>query len=242
MKAFASDFRVVAYDMRGFGDSTKLAGVKNYTIDKLVEDVRELMISLDHKKAFLVGHDWGGVVAYHFTAKYPEMVDKLIILNAPHPKHFHHVLWTNWQQFFMSWYMFFFQARFLPEIMILGNDLNAFDKMFVDTDGNPLLTKDEMEAYKYIYSKPGAITCPLNYYRANFSFWNIFTKKQQTRITRPTLVIWGKKDPFLSIELATGAARYVDKFDFRLIEDGTHWIQVDKPDIVNKYIREFIAT
>lgn len=166
------------------------------------------------------------------------MVEKLIILNAPHFKHFAEILNKGWTQFFKSWYTIFFMLPFLPELRCLSNDIIMIDRLFVNSEGQPQSPPEEIEVYKYYFSKPGAMTPPLNWYRARHS--SPPPKIRSVRITMPTLVIWGVNDLALSLELATGVSKYIDDYSVKLIEDGTHFIQTDKPDLVNQHMRDFL--
>ncbi|RWS24678.1 epoxide hydrolase 4-like protein [Leptotrombidium deliense] len=234
LKAFSDDYYVVAVDLRGYGDSEKPAGKQNYTTSKICADIEQFITALGRKKVVVVGHDWGGAIAWRFASSYPEMVLKLIILNAPHPTNFSEVLLSDLKQFLMSWYMFFFQLPLLPELLFISRDFNLLTSLF-----SQIATDEEIEAYKYSFSKPGAITCPINYYRANIGSSNFSNKK--CIIESPTLVIWGENDTALSLQLASGAAKYVNNsFTVRMIENGSHFIQIHKPEIVNKHMRDFL--
>jgi pimeloyl-ACP methyl ester carboxylesterase len=122
--------------------------------------------------------------------------------------------------------------------------LEVFEKIFMGSDKKAYCTTQEIEAYKYVFSKPGGMTCPVNWYRATTLMsgsCGSLTGDGPYRITVPTLVIWGKLDTALSPVLSTGCSKYVDNFNFRLIEDGGHFIQTEKPELVNKYIREYLS-
>lgn len=238
IKALKGDYWTVAPDMRGYGESDKPKGIHNYTTDKLVEDVRQLIEGLGRQQAIVVCHDWGGAIGYLFAAKHPEMVEKLIVLNAPHFQHFSEILEGSWKQFFKSWYMYFFVLPFLPELRCLSKDLAMLDRLFVDVNGQPQCSPEDIEVYKYYFSKPGAMTPPINWYRARVLITT--PPPRSHRITMPTLVIWGVHDMALSLELATGCSKYIDNYSIKLIEDGTHFIQTDKPEAVNQAIKDFL--
>ncbi|XP_054161801.1 epoxide hydrolase 4-like [Oppia nitens] len=236
---FSKDYYTVALSLRGYGDSDRPSGVANYSLDKLVDDVRDFVVGIGKQKCILVSHDWGGLVAWTVSAKYPEIVDRFIVCNAPHIKSFMDTIETNWKQFFSSWYIYFFNIPYLPELRLTCNDLQAFDYIF-----RKLGTKEDIEAYKYYFSRPGALTGPINYYRAlqrNYAldFWqNIKNKK----IKAPTLVIWGRNDLALTDGLPADSCKHCDNYTIKMIEDCSHWTPFDKPDIVNKYMRQFLNT
>ncbi|CAD6190383.1 unnamed protein product [Caenorhabditis auriculariae] len=116
LREFQDDYRCVAIDQRGYNLSDKPMGVEFYTAELLVNDVKEVIEALGYEKAVVVGHDWGALVAWKLAISYPELVDRLVILNAPHPTAFMKVISTNFKQFRNSWYLFFFQTRILPEM------------------------------------------------------------------------------------------------------------------------------
>ncbi|CAG2117715.1 unnamed protein product, partial [Medioppia subpectinata] len=186
IREFAKDYHVIAVDNRGYGDSDKPSGIGNYTIDKLVEDIRELLAALDKQDIVLVAHDWGGAIAWNFAAKHPSLLDRLVVLNGPHPQAFADVIQRSWKQFFSSWYMFFFNLPLLPELVLLSNDLSLLADFMVSADGHQMLTTEDIEAYKYMFSKYNSLTCPLNYYRAVMRKYPS-EKPRSLQITVPTL-------------------------------------------------------
>lgn len=196
----------------------------------------------------LVGHDWGGVVAWRMAADYPQLINKLVIMNAPHPRVFKKFMRKSFSQFLKSWYIFFFQCPYLPELTLLVDDLRMFDVIFkVGSEGQVFdhlnegdngqggnATPEEIECYKYYFGKPGAMTGPINYYRANTN-----AKPFPDMIGTPTFVIWGRKDPYLSEELAR-CEDYVKNFKYQYIDQGSHFVQISNPDEVNQLIHEFV--
>lgn len=240
LKEFHEDYWLVAIDMRGYGESEKPEGIRAYQVNKIEDDIKQLLNALGRKSGVIVGHDWGGVVAWYLAAHYPEIVEQLIILNAPHPHNFEKTLSSNLNQFLKSWYFFFFQLPLLPELDMRAEDLAAFDKIFY-VDGRSICTEEEIEAYKYYFSQQGALTPPINFYRAAVG-WRRKDKEEKSgfRIKVPTLVIWGEKDKYLISELATGCARYIDNYTLRIIKDASHWVHLDHSEEVNKHMRSFL--
>ncbi|CAG2178855.1 unnamed protein product [Oppiella nova] len=237
MKEFAKDYHVIAVDNRGYGDTDKPTGTQNYTIDQIVEDTRQLVEALNKRDIILVAHDWGGIVGWGMAAKYPELVQKLVIINSPHPGMFRR---KSWKQFLYSWYMLFFSLPVLPEFALKSNDYFAFDYSFINGNGRPLLPDDQLEAYKYTFHKNG-FTAPLNWYRASIKRYppkNPLPKNMQIKV--PTLIVWGKKDKYLTSQLAE-AHEHVDDLTLHYIENCSHWTQMDQPDLVNKYMRQFLV-
>ncbi|MFB2934544.1 alpha/beta fold hydrolase [Aerosakkonemataceae cyanobacterium BLCC-F154] len=235
---FAKDRKVVAVDLRGYNDSEKPANKSAYVMDEFIKDVKGIIEGLGYDRCILVGHDWGGAIAWYFAYTYPEMVEKLIVLNIPHPAKFAQGLRTR-QQLFRSFYIFLFQLPWLPELVLQQLDYQIIKKLFTGmaVDKNAFSQAD-IEAYKDAAAKPGALTASLNYYR------NIFQQKllhQNWGILEvPTLMIWGEKDTALGKELTFGTETYVEDFQLKYIPDASHWVQQEKPDLVNQYMREFL--
>ncbi len=237
--AFAQDYKVVALDQRGYNDSDKLTDVSAYRMAELVADVRGVIQGLGYDRCILVGHDWGGAVAWNFAYAHPEMLEKLIVLNLPHPAKFAAGLRTP-QQLLKSSYIFFFQIPFLPELVIQSFDYRlleeAFTGMAVDKTA---FTSADLDAYKQAAAKPGALTAMLNYYRANI-FQPELTSREWDVLQVPTLLIWGENDTALGKELTYGTEAYVQDLTVRYIPNCSHWVQQEQPQLVNQYMQEFL--
>jgi len=187
----------------------------------------------------LVGHDWARAIAWNFAYAHPEMVERLIILNLPHPAKFAQALRTP-QQMLRSWYILFFQIPLLPEFLLQSSDYlfieNAFKSMVVDKS---TFTQADIEAYKNAAAKRGALTAMLNYYR-NFSQQSILNENWRV-LEVPTLMIWGENDTALGKELTYGTELYVRDFQLKYIPNCSHWVQQEQSDLVNRYMREFLG-
>ncbi len=160
----AAGFRVVAPDLRGYNLSSKPDGVAAYASDQLVADIRGLIRERGAESAHLVGHDWGGTVAWDLAMNHPEVVDRLAILNAAHPRKLSEGL-HHPGQLRKSWYFFFFDLPDLPESVVHANHWHFF-RHFLH-DAQPPYTPEEMERYVEAWSQPGAATGMINYYRAS---------------------------------------------------------------------------
>jgi epoxide hydrolase 4 len=236
---FAKDYKVVALDLRGYNDSDKPKDTSAYRMSELIKDVEGVIRGLGYDRCVLVGHDWGGAIAWQFAYAHPEMVDRLIILNLPHPAKFSEGLRTP-QQLLRSSYIFFFQLPVLPELVLQAGDYqmvaNALRGMAID---KTTFSPEDLERYKDAAAKRGALTAMLNYYR------NILQQgmvaKEWGKLSVPTLLIWGENDAALGIELTYGTEAYVEDLTVRYIPNCSHWVQQEKPDLVNQYMREFLA-
>jgi pimeloyl-ACP methyl ester carboxylesterase len=236
---FAQDFKVVALDLRGYNDSDKPAAKSAYVMAEFIKDVEGVIKGLGYDRCVLVGHDWGGAIAWNFAYAYPEMVERLIVLNMPHPAKFAEAIRTP-QQLLRSSYVFFFQLPWLPEMLIQLADYQAVETALKGMAVNQsTFTQEDLEAYKNAAAKRGAMTAALNYYR------NIFQQgmlKQDWRVLEvPTLMIWGEKDSALGKELTYGTEAYVKDFQLKYIPNCSHWVQQEQPQLVNKYMREFLV-
>jgi len=236
---FASNYKVVAVDLRGYNDSDKPTQQSAYVMAELIQDMKGVIQGLGYDRCILVGHDWGGAIAWNFAYAYPTMLDRLIVLNLPHPARFAQGLRTP-QQIMRSSYIFFFQIPVLPELLLQANDYeaiaNVFKEMAIDKSA---FTVADLDAYKDAAAKRGALTAMLNYYR------NIFqqglTQTDWGVLTTPTLMIWGENDTALGKELTYGTEAYVQNLRIRYIPNCSHWVQQEQPEQVNQYIHEFLA-
>lgn len=235
---FAKDYKVVALDLRGYNDSDKPQASLAYTMSEFVKDVEGVIKGLGYDRCILVGHDWGGAIAWNFAYAHPEMVERLIVMNIPHPAKFAQGLRTP-QQLMRSWYAFFFQLPGLPEFLIQLSDYQmietAFKSMAVDKS---TFSQTDIEAYKDAAAKRGALTAMINYYRNAF---DTFGQGEWSLLDVPTLMIWAEKDTALGKELTYGTEEYVRNFQIRYIPNCSHWVQQERPELVNQYIREFLA-
>jgi epoxide hydrolase 4 len=235
----AAGFRVVAPDMRGYNLSSRPPAVADYDIDLLSADIRELIRERGAERAFLAGHDWGAAVAWTTAAQHPEAVERLAILNVPHPRRMLHGL-RRPRQLLKSWYMFFFQLPWLPERLLSARNWRAFRYGF-EHDARPgAFTREDIERYVEAWSQPGAVTAMLNYYRAVF---RQSPKRAESRIrpvTAPTLVIWGERDRYLGVELAEPDRADVPNLEGVVrIPDASHWVQHDQPERVTELLADF---
>ena len=246
---FGKNHLAVAPDMRGYNLSAKPESLDQYQMNLLIEDVRALAAHLGHKKFILVGHDWGGAVAWAYAAAHPETLDKLVIINAPHPGVFARLLREDPVQQQASQYMLMFRSP-QAEQMLSANDHAMLVNIVLGAGlKSGAFTEQDKKAYLAAWSQPGALTGGLNYYRAMEvgppppGGGPASTAKFPAKldIKTPTLVIWGEKDTALTTHNLEGLDQFVPTLTIKRIPDGTHWVIHEKPAEVNGYIREFIA-
>jgi len=229
------NFKLIIPDMRGYNLSDKPNDVKKYKMEFLIGDIKGLIEELNLKRVYLAGHDWGGVVAWAFAEKYPNLLKKLIILNAPHPKIFQKRLRTDKKQQEASSYIFEF-LKPQAEKKLYEDDYRRLKKaVFEDMCSKTNFTEFDKEKYIEAWSQPGAILGGVNYYRANTNF------DELTGIIEvPTLIIWGMKDVALLPQQLEGLSDYVKNLKIVRSENSSHWITHDDPDLIISSIKEFI--
>jgi pimeloyl-ACP methyl ester carboxylesterase len=234
-------FRAVAPDQRGYDLSEKPPGVAAYSITKLADDVAGLVRALGEKSAFVAGHDWGGALAWYLPLLHPGLVQKLAILNAPHPAAFRRELKTSKLQRRKSRYILFFQLPWLPERKVRENDFAMLAKMLRrDPVRKGTFSDEDISRYKEALVRPGALTAALNWYRAALRHPPRLPKDRRT-IEIPTLVIWGEKDRYLGTGLNTGLERWVPGVRIERLPDASHWVQADAPERVSELLIRFFG-
>lgn len=232
-------YRVIVPDQRGYNLSDKPADIAAYNLDELAADVIGLIDSTGHDRVYLVGHDWGGAVAWWVANKYPERLEKLVVLNIPHHAVMRRALNTSWAQRRKSWYMFAMQLPWLPERNLARKNYQAITKALLDSSNPGAFTEDDLEKYREAWSQPGAMSGMVNWYRAIFRFPP--GRLPSPRITVPTLLIWGRHDIALGVEMAQPSIDLCDEGRLVLLDDATHWVQNDEPERVNALIGEFLG-
>ncbi|KAI1288404.1 Epoxide hydrolase 4 [Halotydeus destructor] len=238
----ATDHFLVAMDMRGYGESDKPASVDDYHWTKLVDDVKQVVDVLGNGKATVVSHDWGGIVAWLFAAKYPEAVDKLVSINGPHPTLFSEIINSSWSQHFKSYYMYVMQLPYATNFTLRLNDFAFLNRVFVGSNGQQLATDEEIEVYKYSLSnKANSTTGPINYYKSFFPIVKTNPTSFPGRVNCKTLIIWGKDDKFLSRKLVDDIDKYCPNVEKHMVDAG-HFVAMEKPAVVNDLLEKFLRS
>jgi pimeloyl-ACP methyl ester carboxylesterase len=230
-------YRVLAPDQRGYNLSDKPRRIFAYNLDELAADVVGLIDAMGREKAYLAGHDWGGAAAWRTAIKYPQRLEKVAILNAPHPKVMRWNLLHNRAQRRKSWYIFLFQIPFLPERRMQRDNWKMGERALQRTSRAGTFSDADIVLYRQAWSQPGAANGMLNWYRA--ALRNRPKRVPSVRVTVPTLLIWGTKDRFLGRELAQPSIDLCDEGKLVFIEEASHWVQHEEPQQINKLLLEF---
>lgn len=236
----AHGFRVVAPDLRGYNRTEKPRS--GYDIPTLLRDIAGLIEGLGEERAIIVGHDWGGVLAWLFAIDYPHMTSRLIVLNAPHPGAMQRELRTP-VQMRKSWYILAFQIPWLPEYLLSRDHARAIGNLIYGAAfQKAAFPSAELEKYQEAISKPGALTAALNYYRQLVRHGQRLYRNRTLRVDAPTLLIWGEHDVALGIELTHNLNEWVPNLQIKYIPDSGHWVQQEQPEQVNRSMLEFLQT
>lgn len=246
-----SDHRVVAPDLRGYNLSDKPEDVDSYRMRELLGDITNLVDELDLAPFTLVGHDWGGIVSWAFALKYPELLERFVILDSPPPFTWNRDLRESPKQREAVNYMLeLSKPSPAPEEMVTADDFAMLDSMLERIGGSDARLSDaERAAYHEAWSQPGAVRSGLNYYRAARMGEQVAAggvpeeyeaKIKSMRLEVPTLVIWGERDPALLVGLTRGLEEWVPDMRLEVLPGAGHWVPYERPAEVNRLIREFV--
>jgi pimeloyl-ACP methyl ester carboxylesterase len=250
LPVFGAARLAVAPDMRGYNLSSRPPAISSYVPERLAADVAGLVRHFSTERCAVVGHDWGGFVAAMFAHFYPQMVERLVLINAPNP--------TQWMTGFMSLpaqieasqYIRLFRSPEAEQLLSAGGWESFCDTAFVDAQGRPLLSEEERPRYIEAWSRAGGLTGGLNYYRAlpveppeaaaapagpPPADIPVFT------VRAPTRVIWGDRDAFLMAEcLDLCPEVFADDLEIRFVQGASHWVAQERMETVNDLIAEFL--
>ena len=226
-------YRVLVPDQRGYNTSDKPHRVSDYRLDQLGQDVLKLIAGAGHDKATIIGHDYGAIVGWWLGSHHPEHIEKLVLLNVPHPTVMRDHL-KNREQLRKSWYMFFFQIPWWPEHLLQRDDFSYLVRILHRSSRPGTFTDEMLARYKDAWSNPGAISSMLNWYRAGLR--GIRRPYGPIRVPVDTLLIWGARDVALSREMAEPSIELCDRGHLAFIEEASHWVQHEEPERVNELI------
>ena len=224
-------YRVWVPDLRGYGGTTRPTSIDAYRIESLMDDVTGLLDAAQAERAILVGHDWGGIIAWYYAMRHAGRVEALVIVNAPHPACFEREV-RHWRQWHRSWYMGLFQAPWLPEAALSAGHGYVIGEIFRRMAEQ--MPDDLIQLYQRQACEPGALTAMLNYYRAALRGGGALRQRRfgYPPVPVPTLVIWGVQDQALVSENLDGLNEFVDDLTVVRFADAGHFVHEDKPELV----------
>lgn len=233
-------YRVLAPDQRGYNRSDKSRGIGSYNLDALVDDVVGLVDACGRDRAaIVVGHDWGGIVAWWALTRAPGRFERAAILNAPHPRAIVRELRENPAQLLKSWYTFAFQIPGLPEVLLRRNGFAALSRGMVNSSRSGTFTEADLALYRDAWSQPGALSAMIHWYRAGAR--RRPPMPDDPRVDIPTLLIWGVKDRFLSRGVARLSYALCSRARLEWIEETTHWVHHEEPERVNRLLLDLLS-
>lgn len=234
----AAGFRVLAPDQRGYNLSDKPRPLSAYCLDRLAEDAVALLDACGRERAFVAGHDWGAAVAWWTAVRFPERVERLAILNVPHPLVMRRHLRSNPAQRRKSWYIFFFQLPWLPELALRRKYFRMAVKG-LRTARPGTFSDADLAVYRAAWSRPGALRAMVNWYRA--ALRRPPARVPSPRVKPPALVLWGERDRFLGREMIEPSLALCDEARLERIPEATHWLQHEEPAAVNRLLIEHFS-
>ncbi|HJL14855.1 MAG TPA: alpha/beta hydrolase [Sandaracinaceae bacterium LLY-WYZ-13_1] len=236
-------YRGWAPDLRGYGGTERPRRVCDYALETLMDDVTGLIAAAGAERATLIAHDWGGLIAWHVAMRRPELLERLVVCNMPHPQRLAEAM-IRGPQLVRSFYALLFQLPWLPERMLSADDgrrvENAFTSMAVDPGR---FTERDLRLYREAALEPGALTAMLAYYRAYVRGGGALRQMRRgyPAIDVPTLLVWGEQDTALGRETTLGTSELVRELTVRYVPQASHWVQQEAPEVVNAMLRAWLT-
>ena len=231
-------FHVVAPDQRGYGESDKPRGVGAYRLDVLAHDIAALASDIGRERFDVVGHDWGGVVAWRLAFSEPDRVRRLAILNAPHPLAFATYLTRHPAQVRRSAYIGLFQLPVIPEAVLGAADFLVLARSLQSSSREGVFGEAELARYRHAWRQPGAMTAMLDWYRA---IRRTPPEVASVRVAAPTLILWGLGDEYLEAGLAEASLAYCDDGRLETLASAGHWLVHEEPAAVSHALTGFLT-
>lgn len=232
-------YRVWAPNIRGYGGTDRPSEVRDYALDKLTQDVADLIDASGATKVTLFAHDWGAIIAWAFAITKLRPLTRLVIMNVPHPMVARREI-RKWRQFKKSWYIFFFQLPWLPEKLLARKGGDAVGELIANTSCNKeRFGPEERAIYSEASCRPGARSAMVNYYRALLRHGDTIGLGDG-RIDVPTLMVWGEEDVAINIHCTDGTDEWVSDLTLKRLPGVSHWVQQDAPDEVNAILDEWL--
>jgi pimeloyl-ACP methyl ester carboxylesterase len=232
----AAGYRVAMPDQRGYGQSEKPVGRRHYQLGTLAEDVIGLAQALGHERFTVVGHDWGGVVAWQLATQHFAHLEGAVILNAPHPATLLRYGLKNPMQLLKSAYVGFFQLPLLPEFMLSVGNYQALVLGLTSTSRPDTFSPVDLDVYRQAWAQPSALTSMLNWYRA----LPLTRSLAERRISLPLRIIWGDRDSALEPGLAEEGLGWCDNGEVFHLPNAGHWLHHEDADRINELLLGFL--
>lgn len=229
-------WRVAMPDQRGYGASAKPSGTAAYALDTLADDILALAQQLNAPRFNLVGHDWGGMVAWHLAARDRSAVERLVILNAPHPATFASYALTHPLQMARSSYVAFFQMRWVPEALLRANRFMFLEAALTHSSRPGTFSETMLAGYRAAWDTPGALRAMLDWYRAM-----PLARPSLQKIEAPVRILWGDADTALEPGLAEAALRYCQDGRVHHLPQASHWLHHEEPEEVGALLMECLS-
>lgn len=225
-------YRVIAPDLRGYGRSSKPEDVSAYAMSEMAGDVIGVMDHAGIAEAHVVGHDWGGAIAWYLAIRNPDRVRSLVALSVGHPTAFRE---AGLRQLEKSWYMLLFQFEGVAEAWLSGNNWRRLEKWAG--------ASSELDNWIEDLSRPGALTAALGIYRANMGPERLLKSPSELPQVRiPVMGIWSSNDMALTERQMTGSEKHVaGEWRYEKIEDVSHWIPIEAPGRLNELLVDWFA-
>ena len=235
-------YRAWAPNLHGYGRTTRLPRVADYAMEHLVADVAGLIDQARARSVVLIGHDWGGAIAWPYALRHASSLERLVVMNMPHPELFWHGV-RRLPQALRSWYIPAFQIPRLPELALGAGSAWLVGKLFTTTAADPSqFPKTVVDVYREAAGRLGALTAMVNYYRALRYAWPVFQRQARSeRLPVPTLLIWGEQDPVLGKGLTDGTDALVETLVVRYLPGASHWVQQEAPAAVNTILEAWLT-
>ena len=237
-------YEVWAPNMRGYGRSSRPPRMRDYSIEPLMQDVAGLVDAAGGRPVTLLAHDWGAVIAWFFAMRRLRPLERLVIINVPHPAVMARELRNNGRQRRKSWYVLFFQLPFIPELLMGRDNGHVLARMMRDTASHPeRFDNTVLQTLAENIGRPGGLSAMINYYRA-LLFGGGARRQARIgypKIQTPTLMLWGEQDMALEKSCTYGTDTYVSELTVRYLPGVSHWAQQDDPDTVNAMLTAFLS-
>jgi pimeloyl-ACP methyl ester carboxylesterase len=236
-------YRAWAPNQRGYGHSSRPRETAAYAAQQLLADVAGLIDASGARSVTLLGHDWGGILAWLFAIRQVRPLERLVVMNAPHPVPFRAAMRASARQRRRSWYVGFFQLPVVPELLLGLGGAEAIAQLIArSARDRSRFPRTLLDVYKRNAAQPGALRAMIDWYRANVRGGGLAAVLRGgiPIIEVPTLLVWGTGDDALGVETTHGTERQVRDLTLRYLPGVSHWVQQEAPEAVNALLAAFL--